>query len=64
VIERAMGAEMSHHLGNREGDARPEGETNHRNGRTGKTVLTEDGPLRMAVRESQGFLAEQHGTQV
>jgi transposase-like protein len=101
VIERAMGAEMSHHLGYREGEARPEGETNHRNGRTGKTVLTEDGPLRIAVprdrdgtfepilipkharrftgfddkiiamyargmtvREIQGFLAEQYGTQV
>ena len=49
VIERTMGAEMSHHLGYREGEARPDGETNHRNGRTGKTVLTEDGPLRMAV---------------
>ena len=101
VIERAMGAEMSHHLGYRAGEARPEGETNHRNGRTGKTVLTEDGPLRIAVprdrdgtfepilipkharrftgfddkiiamyargmtvREIQGFLAEQYGTQV
>ena len=101
VIERAMGAEMSHHLGYREGEARPEGETNHRNGSTGKTVLTEDGPLRIAVprdrdgtfepllipkharrftgfddkiiamyargmtvREIQGFLAEQYGTQV
>lgn len=101
VIERAMGAEMSHHLGYREGEARPEGETNHRNGRTAKTVLTEDGPLRIAVprdrdgtfepilipkharrftgfddkiiamyargmtvREIQGFLAEQYGTQV
>jgi transposase-like protein len=49
VIERAMGAEMSHHLGYRAGAARPDGETNHRNGHTGKTVLTEDGPLRMAV---------------
>jgi transposase-like protein len=49
VIERAMGAERSHHLEYREREARPEGETNLRNGRTGKTVLTEDGPLRMAV---------------
>lgn len=74
---------------------------NHRNGATGKTVLTEDGPLRidiprdrqgsfelllipkherrftgfddkivamyargMTVREIQGFLAEQYGTEV
>jgi putative transposase len=101
VIERAMGAELSHHLGYREGETRPEGQPNHRNGSTGKTVLTDDGPLRIAVprdrdgafepilipkharrftgfddkiiamyargmtvREIQGFLAEQYGTQV
>jgi transposase-like protein len=101
VIERAMGAELSHHLGYREGEARPTDQPNHRNGSTGKTVLTDDGPLRIAVprdrdgafepllipkharrftgfddkiiamyargmtvREIQGFLAEQYGTQV
>ncbi len=101
VIERAMGAEMRQHLGYAEGADRPEGQTNHRNGHTGKTVLTDDGPLRIAVprdrdgtfapilipkharrfagfddkiiamyargmtvREIQGFLAEQYGTQV
>ena len=83
LIERALGAD------------------NHRNGASGKTVLTEDGPLRidvprdrqgrfepliipkherrftgfddkivamyargMTVREIQGFLAEQYGTEV
>ena len=101
VIERAMGAEMTHHLGYEEGAPRPEGQTNHRNGSTDKTVLTEEGPVRitvprdrdgafapilipkharrftgfddkivamyargMTVREIQGFLAEQYGTQV
>jgi len=101
LIERALGAELSHHLGYPPG-AEKSGEVgNHRNGATGKTVLTEDGPLRidiprdrqgsfepllipkherrftgfddkivamyargMTVREIQGFLAEQYGTEV
>ena len=50
LIERALGAELSHHLGYRPGDARPpEHAGNHRNGRTGKTVLTDDGPVRIEV---------------
>jgi transposase-like protein len=101
IIERAMGAELSHHLGYPPGQARPPGQGNHRNGATGKTVLTDDGPVRievprdrdgsyapilipkherrftgfddkivamyargMTVREIQGFLAEQYGTEV
>ena len=101
LIERAMGGELSHHLGYRPGEARPDGQDNHRNGTTGKTVLTEDGAVRievprdrdgsyepilipkherrftgfddkiiamyargMTVREIQGFLAEQYGTEV
>ena len=32
LIERAMGAELSHHLGYREGEAPPVSQTNHRNG--------------------------------
>lgn len=101
LIERALGAELSHHLGYAPGAARPEDATNHRNGTSGKTVLTDDGPLRvevprdrdgsfepvliakherrftgfddkivamyargMTVREIQGFLLEQYGTEV
>jgi transposase-like protein len=101
LIERALGAELSHHLGYRSGETKPEGANNHRNGATAKTVLTEDGPVRvevprdrdgsfepllipkherrftgfddkivamyargMTVREIQGFLAEQYGTEV
>jgi hypothetical protein len=101
LIERALGAELSHHLGYRPGAQRPEGAVNHRNGASAKTVHTDDGPLRievprdrqgsfepllvptherrftgfddkiialyargMTVREIQGFLAEQYGTQV
>ena len=101
LIERVLGAEMSHHLGYPPGGAKPEESLNHRNGRSGKTVLTEDGPLRievprdrigsfeplliakherrftgfddkivamyargMTVREIQGFVLEQYGTEV
>jgi len=101
LIERALGAELSHHLGYPPGMDKPEDASNHRNGASGKTVLTEDGPLRlevprdregsfepllipkherrftgfddkiiamyargMTVREIQGFLAEQYGTEV
>ncbi|MHB1656121.1 MAG: IS256 family transposase [Burkholderiales bacterium] len=49
VIERALGAEMTHHLGYSAGEAKPEGATNHRNGNSGKTVLTDDGPLRIDI---------------
>jgi putative transposase len=101
LIERALGAELGHHLGYAAGADRPEDATNHRNGRSGKTVLTDDGPLRldiprdrdgsfapilvpkherrftgfddkiiamyargMTVREIQGFLTDQYGTDV
>jgi len=49
LIERALGAEMSHHLGYPSGAAKPVAVTNQRNGTGGKTVLTEDGPLRIDV---------------
>jgi transposase-like protein len=101
LIERALGAELSHHLGYAPGATKPEDAKNHRNGVGAKTVQTEDGPLRievprdregsfepllipkherrftgfddkivamyargMTVREIQGFLAEQYGTEV
>lgn len=55
IIERALGAEMTHHLGYAPGSEKPEGSTNHRNGSSGKTVLTDDGPLRIDVpRDRQG----------
>jgi transposase-like protein len=101
LIERALGGEMSHHLGYVSGGDKPAATGNHRNGASAKTLLTEDGPLRidvprdregsfepllipkherrftgfddkiiamyargMTVREIQGFLAEQYGTEV
>ena len=47
LIERALGAELSHHLGYRHGAAKPEEASNHRNGSSGKTVLTDTGSLRL-----------------
>jgi putative transposase len=55
LIERALGAEMSHHLGYATGTDKPETGTNYRNGKSGKTVLTDDGPLRIEVpRDREG----------
>ena len=48
-IERALGAEMSQHLGYAAGQAKPEGAANHRNGRSAKTVLTDTGALAIEV---------------
>lgn len=48
LIERA-GRRDVHHLGYTPGAAKPEEALNHRNGRSAKTVLTEDGPLHIEV---------------
>ena len=98
LIERALRAELGYHLAHEEPS---EEAANHRNGSSGKTVLTGDGPVRidiprdrsgtfqpilipkherrftgfdekiiamyargMTVREIQGFLREQYGTEV
>jgi len=56
LIERALGAEMSHHLGYPSGASKPEtGSGNQRNGRSAKTVLAGDGALRIEVpRDREG----------
>jgi len=60
VIERAMSAEISDHLGYRQGEDKPEGQTNLRNGTSGKTVITDDGPLRIEVpRDREGSFEPQ-----
>jgi putative transposase len=59
-IERALKAEMDHHLGYGPGQAKPEGGTNHRNGSSTKTVLTDAGSLRIEVpREREGTFEPQ-----
>ena len=45
VIETALGAELTEHLGYPPGQAPPGGAGNHRNGSTKKTVKTELGPV-------------------
>jgi len=55
VIERALGGELTHHLGYPPGGEKPDDTTNHRNGSGSKTVLTDDGPLRIEVpRDREG----------
>ncbi|HEY4672101.1 MAG TPA: IS256 family transposase [Gemmatimonadaceae bacterium] len=49
IIERALGGELTHHLGYPPGGAKPEATSNHRNGTGSKTVLTDDGPLPLDV---------------
>lgn len=60
LIERALGAELTHHLGYAPGAAKPERVANHRNGTSGKTVLTDDGPVPIEVpRDREGTFEPQ-----
>ena len=60
LLERALGAELSEHLGHEKGDPSGWGTGNSRNGRTGKTVLTEDGPIDLAApRDRNGTFEPQ-----
>jgi putative transposase len=55
VIETALGAELSEHLGYPPGQAPPGGAGNHRNGHTPKTVQSELGPVKVRTpRDRQG----------
>ncbi len=55
IIERALGGELTHHLGYPPGGVKPDATTNHRNGTGSKTVLTDDGPLALDVpRDREG----------
>jgi putative transposase len=49
LIERALGAELSDHLGYEKGDPSGRGSGNSRNGTSVKTVLTEDGEVAIEV---------------
>ena len=49
LMERALGAELTHHLGYEKGDPAGRGSGNSRNGHSAKTVLTEDGELDLSV---------------
>jgi len=45
MVERMLGGELTHHVGYPPGGEKPPGISNQRNGTSGKTVLTDDGPL-------------------
>src|SRR6201982_2875736 len=49
LIERALGAELTEHLGYEKGDPAGRGTGNSRNGSSSKTILTEDGEIEIAV---------------
>ena len=61
VRERALGSEMSHHLGYAPSQDKPEGAgVSHRNGKSAKTVLTDAGALRIDVpRDREGSFEPQ-----
>jgi len=54
LIERALGEELSEHLGYPAGQAPPGGAGNSRNGGTPKTVLTDHGPVRIKQARDRG----------
>ncbi len=49
LLERALGAELTDHLGYEKGDPAGRGTGNSRNGHSGQKVLTEDGAVELAV---------------
>ena len=54
LIERALGAELSEHLGYEKGDPAGRGSGNSRNGTSSKSLLTEDGESRDIGPARQG----------
>ena len=55
LIEGALNAELSHHLGYAAGSDKPEQASNHRNGSTTKTVLTGNGKVQIETpRDREG----------
>ena len=60
VVERMLGGELTHHLGYPPGGEKPPEATNHRNGTSAKTVLTDDGPLTLDIpRDREGTFEPQ-----
>jgi putative transposase len=49
LIERALGAELTEHLGYEKGDPAGRGSGNSRNGMSSKTILTQDGEIEISV---------------
>jgi hypothetical protein len=60
VLERALGEELTHHLGYEKHDPAGRGSGNSRNGATGKRLLTEVGGVELEVpRDRNGTFAPQ-----
>ena len=49
ILERALNAEMSLHLGYAPGEDKPADLANHRNGSSAKTLITDTGPIRIDI---------------
>ena len=49
LVERALGAELTHHLGYEKGDPAGRGTGNSRNGTSSKALLTDDGEIEIEV---------------
>ncbi|MFK4532229.1 putative transposase [Bradyrhizobium ottawaense] len=57
LLERALGAELTHHLGYEKGDPAGRGSGNSRNGTSSKALLTDDGEIEIEVpRDRAGTL--------
>jgi len=66
ILERALNAEMSLHLGYAPGEDKPADLSNHRNGSSAKTLITDTGPLRIDIpRDRSGafepLIVPKHG---
>lgn len=60
LVGRAMGAELTHHLGYDRGDSPPEGQSNRRNGQTSKTLRTDRGAVDVEIpRDRNGSFEPQ-----
>ena len=58
LIEKALGAELTHHLGYERGDPAGRGSGNSRNGKSKKSVKDKDGQIEISVpRDRQGIFA-------
>ena len=55
LLERALDAELTHHLGYPKGGRIPPGQPNHRNGASLKTIFTDEGLLNLEIpRDREG----------
>src|SRR5687767_5813950 len=53
LVERALGGELPHPLGYPPGGTKPDTTSNHRNGTSGKPVLTDDGVLDLEIHRGR-----------